>query len=409
MATACIALGSNLGDRRRHLDEALEQLRQRPGVTVERVSTYHETRPVGGPVGQEPYLNAAAVLQTALPPRELLEVLLNLEEQLGRVRAGRHGPRTVDLDLLLYDQVVVDEPGLIVPHPRMHLRRFVLEPLAEVAATVVHPILGRTIAELLASLPVVGSVSRELTGLRAVVTGSSSGIGRAIALEFAAAGADVMIHGRRSRATVEEVAQQAQAFQVDALTALADLRDHQEALRLVDVAWQAWGRVDVWVNNAGADTLTGDAAKWDFDRKLGELLAVDVGATVWLSREVGRRMRAAGSGCLLNIGWDQADTGMEGDSGQLFGLTKGAVMAFTKSLALSLAPEVRVNCLAPGWIQTAWGETASTSWQDRVLRETPLRRWGRPEDVAAAARWLASPAAAYITGQVVRVNGGAVR
>ena len=83
-------------------------------------------------------------------------------------------------------------------------------------------------------------------------------------------------------------------------------------------------------------------------------------------------------------------------------------MAFTKSLALSLAPEVRVNCLAPGWIRTAWGSQASEAWQARVLKETPLERWGTPEDVAAAALWLVSPAAAFITGQVIRVNGGAV-
>jgi NAD(P)-dependent dehydrogenase (short-subunit alcohol dehydrogenase family) len=120
-------------------------------------------------------------------------------------------------------------------------------------------------------------------------------------------------------------------------------------------------------------------------------------------------MKAQNGGVILNLGWDQADTGMEGDSGQLFGVTKAAVMAFTKSLALTLAPEVRVNCLAPGWVRTAWGEEASEHWQERVRRETPLRRWGTPEDVAAAARWLASPAAAFLTGQVVRVNGGAVR
>src|SRR5262249_18213477 len=96
-------------------------------------------------------------------------------------------------------------------------------------------------------------------------------------------------------------------------------------------------------------------------------------------------------------------------SGQLFAATKGAVMAFTRSLALTLAPEVRVNCLAPGWIRTAWGEGASGRWQERVLRETPLHRWGLPEDVAATARWLASPAASFVTGQVIRIDGGAVR
>ena len=106
------------------------------------------------------------------------------------------------------------------------------------------------------------------------------------------------------------------------------------------------------------------------------------------------------------MGWDQAETGMEGDSGELFAATKGAIMAFTRSLALSLAPTVRVNALAPGWIKTAWGEGASQPWQDRVLRETPLARWGTPEDVAQVACFLVSPAADFVTGQIIRVNGG---
>src|SRR5438067_7816648 len=128
-----------------------------------------------------------------------------------------------------------------------------------------------------------------------------------------------------------------------------------------------------------------------------------------LSRDVGARMKARGRGAILTVGWDQAETGMEGDSGQLFAAVKGAVTCFTRSLALSLAPEVRVNCLAPGWIRTAWGETASAAWQERVRRETPLRRWGMPEDVAATTRFLVSPAAAYLNGQIVRIDGGAVR
>ena len=96
-------------------------------------------------------------------------------------------------------------------------------------------------------------------------------------------------------------------------------------------------------------------------------------------------MAQAGNGVIINIGWDQADTGMEGDSGQLFGAVKGAIHAFTRGLALSLAPRVRVNCLAPGWIKTAWGQKASAHGAERVLRETPLGRWGLPEDVARAA------------------------
>ena len=254
-----------------------------------------------------------------------------------------------------------------------------------------------------------GAPGRELAGRRALVTGSTSGIGRAIALELAAAGADVIVHGRRSREAAEETAARIRLAGVRGEVRLADLSDTDACRRLVDEAWECWGGLDVWINNAGADTLTGEAASWSFERKLRELLAVDVTATMILSREVGRRMREAGGGVIVNMGWDQAETGMEGDSGEMFAASKGAIMAFSRSLALSLAPAVRVNCLAPGWIRTAWGEGASRVWQERVLRETPLRRWGRPDDVAAAARWLVSPAAAFLTGQIIRINGGAVR
>ncbi len=116
-----------------------------------------------------------------------------------------------------------------------------------------------------------------------------------------------------------------------------------------------------------------------------------------------------GHGTILTIGWDQAERGMEGDSGELFSTAKNAIMGFTRSLAVSLAPAVRVNCIAPGWIQTAWGDTAPPVWQERVLRETPLQRWGQPQDIAALARFLMSREASYITGQVINANGGAVR
>ena len=189
----------------------------------------------------------------------------------------------------------------------------------------------------------------------------------------------------------------------------ADLRETANVDRLANEAWEMSGGLDVLVCNAGADTLTGAAARWSFDQKLEALLAIDLKATMRLARDIGQRMKARGRGCILTVGWDQAETGMEGDSGELFAAVKGAVTCFSRSLALSLAPEVRVNCLAPGWIRTAWGETASAVWQERVREETPLGVWGLPEDVAAAAVWLAGPSARFVTGQTVRVNGGAVR
>jgi len=150
--TAYIALGSNLGDRRASIEGAVQRLRSAPGVISVRLSSLHETQAVGGPPGQGPYLNAAARIETSHEPEALLELLLAVERELGRVRRERWGPRIIDLDLLLFDDRMIDTPGLTVPHPRMHERRFVLEPLAEIGGAVIDPRSGRSISEILKSL-----------------------------------------------------------------------------------------------------------------------------------------------------------------------------------------------------------------------------------------------------------------
>ncbi len=246
-------------------------------------------------------------------------------------------------------------------------------------------------------------------GMTAVVTGSSSGIGRAIALRLARGGADVVVHARENRGGVDAVAAEIRSMGRSAHVLLADLADSVTHEPLVDQAWAWRQRIDVWVNNAGADTLTGDVAHWTFEQKLACLWKVDVEGTMLLGRLVGARMHKRGSGAIVNIGWDQAEHGMGGASGELFAAVKGAVMAFTKSLARSLAPAVRVNCVAPGWIKTAWGQEASQYWQERARDESLLGRWGTPEDVAEAVAFLASPAAGFITGHVLPVNGGLVQ
>jgi len=245
-----------------------------------------------------------------------------------------------------------------------------------------------------------------LNGLRAVITGASSGIGRAIALEFARAGANCVIHARSNRPGAEATAAAIRELGRAAEVRLADLADPKQRDAFATATWNSSGGVDIWVNNAGVDLLTGDAAGWPFERKLEALWQVDVAATMALSRAIGARMKERGHGVILNMGWDRAEFGMAGDSGELFAASKGAVMAFTRSLARSLAPHVRVNCLAPGWIRTAWAEHASDYWQQRAASESMLGRWGTPEDVAQTARFLASPAAAFITGQIVPINGG---
>src|SRR5215210_1017197 len=139
------------------------------------------------------------------------------------------------------------------------------------------------------------------------------------------------------------------------------------------------GHLDVWVNNAGADVLTGDAAGWEWERKLDTLLAVDLKGTIACSYAAGERMRRQGrGGTIINMSWDQVSTGMAGENPQLFTAVKGGVLAFSKSVARALAPAVRVNVLCPGWIETAFGEQADESWRREVAESTPLKRWGTP-------------------------------
>jgi 2-amino-4-hydroxy-6-hydroxymethyldihydropteridine diphosphokinase len=132
MIRAYVGIGSNLGNPRKTIAAALDLLRAEPGIEIVAVSTLRETDPIGYE-DQPRFLNGAAALETELPPRKLLERLLAIERQLGRIRRDtpRYGPRTIDLDLLLYGQETLDEPGLTVPHPRLHERRFALEPLVE--------------------------------------------------------------------------------------------------------------------------------------------------------------------------------------------------------------------------------------------------------------------------------------
>ncbi len=151
-STALIGLGSNLGDRRVWLNGAIAALDASPGLRVIRVSSFRETEPVGGPDGQGPYLNAAVAVETTLDPAKLLRTLQSIENRAGRTRSVRWGERTLDLDLLLFDDAIVESEELTIPHPRMTERRFVLEPLAEIAPEAIVPRTGRSVSELLSDL-----------------------------------------------------------------------------------------------------------------------------------------------------------------------------------------------------------------------------------------------------------------
>src|SRR4051794_15238174 len=217
---------------------------------------------------------------------------------------------------------------------------------------------------------------------------------------FAAEGAVVLLTHRASPERAREVADAIAARGGRARVRQADLATRDACERLVADAHRELDRIDVWVNNAGADVLTGDAATWEWERKLDILLAVDLKGTIACSYAAGEIMRGQErGGAIVNMSWDHAATGMAGDNPQLFAAVKGGVLAFSKSLARGLAPGVRVNVLCPGWIETAFGEQTDREFHRAVEQDTPLGRWGRPQDVAGAALYLASPEAAFVTGQ----------
>ena len=248
-----------------------------------------------------------------------------------------------------------------------------------------------------------------LSGKRAVITGASSGIGRAMALAYARQGATLVVNYRRSREQARTLVDAITASGGNALALPADVADEGQVADLLQQSRNFLGGIDIWINNAGADILTGEGARDSDAGKLSRLMDVDLRGTVQCCWQVAPLMQEQGHGVILNMSWDLSLHGFHGRNPQMFAAVKAGIVGFSKSLALSYAPQVRVNVLAPGWIETSFAEDvmAQEYYQAR-LDEIPLQRFGKPEDVAAAAVFLGSDAAAYITGQVINVNGGVI-
>jgi 3-oxoacyl-[acyl-carrier protein] reductase len=248
-----------------------------------------------------------------------------------------------------------------------------------------------------------------LNGKVVLVTGGSSGIGEAIATACARAGAEVALTYRKNREGGDQTAARIRALGHRAEVMPLDLSLPDDIVALASGLRRQFGRVDAWINNAGADILTGEGDRLSRREKLDLLLAVDLRGTMLASWEAVNLMRAQeGGGVIINMSWDHVTQGMTGENPILYSAAKGGIMSFSKSLAREVAPTIRVNILAPGFIATAFGEEADPDWKREVEQRTPLRRWGRPEDVAGAAVYLASDAAAFLTGQTIMVNGGVV-
>ena len=248
---------------------------------------------------------------------------------------------------------------------------------------------------------------RRLEHKIAVITGASSGIGRGIALAFAREGAHVVVNYNRSFAKAEATVHEIRSGGGRALSLQADISHAEDVARLVRDALAALGRIDIWVNNAGADILTGADAGLSAEDKLQRLLDVDLKGTILSCWALAPVMQAQGHGAIINMSWDLALHGLQGSNPQIFAAVKAGLLGFSRAFAKSCAPYIRVNVLAPGWIQTAFADAVmDKEYHAARIREIPLGRFGTPEDVAAAAVFLASDAASYITGEMIKVNGG---
>ena len=249
-----------------------------------------------------------------------------------------------------------------------------------------------------------------LAGKVVLVTGASSGIGRAIALACAEAGADLALTFRENRTGADEAAGSVRAAGRRVEVVRADVSRQDDLDALAAGLRRAFGRVDVWINNAGADILTGEGARLSWTEKLDRLVAVDLRGTVLASWTAVALMREQpAGGVILNMSWDHVLTGaMRGEYSQVFCAVKGGVYSFSRALAQSAAPHIRVNVLGPGWVETAYGRELDDDVKHRITESIPLKRWATPQDVAHAAVYLASDAAGYVTGQMLLINGGAI-
>jgi 3-oxoacyl-[acyl-carrier protein] reductase len=252
-------------------------------------------------------------------------------------------------------------------------------------------------------------VEISLAGKIVLVTGASTGIGRATAVACAQAGADVALTYASNQPGAAGTAESIRALGRRAEVFRVNLADAAAITALAASARAEFGRVDVWINNAGADILT-DAAHLTRIEKLDQLMSVDLRGTVlasWAAVELMRAQQAGGT--ILNMAWDHvAAGGMTGEYAQVFSAAKGGVYSFSRILARTVAPHIRVNVLAPGWVETAYGAGLDPAVKQRITAGIPLQRWARPEEVAAAAVFLACDAAGYITGQMLMINGGDV-
>ncbi|MDR0327998.1 MAG: SDR family oxidoreductase [Planctomycetaceae bacterium] len=238
-----------------------------------------------------------------------------------------------------------------------------------------------------------------------LITGASGGIGAATAERFAAAGTEIVLHTYKNVAAVENLRQTVYNRGGKAEIVTADFSQSDAAEQFCRSVFDITSRVDVLVHAAGLDLMEPSVASLPFEQKLQKMLQTDVFTPIMLSRMVGERMRTQGSGTIVFLGWNGVEYGWRGETAQLYGTAKGALLGFCRSLAEDLAPDVLVRCLSLGWIKTRWGEKLSDELSQRYAAGVRRNRWGTPEEVAAVIEFLASKESYYIDGIGLRLDG----
>ena len=243
----------------------------------------------------------------------------------------------------------------------------------------------------------------------AVITGASSGIGAAIAELFASEGADVAVNYLTSKEKAEIVASNVKSAGRQAIIFQADMSEKNEINQLIKKVTEKFGKIDVWVNNAGADILTGEGATADTHEKLEKLIETDLKGTINACWSITETMEKQGHGVIVNMGWDLAVHGFQGVNPQIFAAAKSGVLGFTRSFAKTAGPMIRVNMVAPGWVETAFAKNymERTFYEDRI-QEIPLGRFATPRDIAEAVLFLASEESSYLVGESININGGLI-
>ena len=246
------------------------------------------------------------------------------------------------------------------------------------------------------------AVKKEFTVL---ITGASGGIGSATAHRFAATGAEVLLHAHQNIDTVCTLRESIRNRGGKAKVLSADFSLPDAANELCQRVFELTDHIDVLVHAAGLDLMVSSLASVPFAQKLRQIVQTDVVAPIQLSRMIGKRMSEQKQGTIVFLGWNGVDYGWQGETAQLYGTAKGALLGFSRSLAEDLAPNVLVRCLSLGWIKTRWGQKLAEEIEQRYAADSRRNRWGTPEEVAAVIEFLTRDESAYIDGIGLRLDG----